>query len=426
MVVGITYCHGTLGPVIEILGKPLSLINQVLQNVEARQGGVSLDGQADVTGWGAQVKPVLLHQGEGAGRWLNRLGWMLVLLACAGGLLLNWPRLMSLVAAVQSSESPSTVATPTVVSSSAAVVNEGVVAPMPEVIHYDEPQLTKSLFSDWQTKPAEVAHAAPVRIKPSAEVVPIPPKKPVVSPQIEGEFSIKPAEEAVVSTVVVNSEATIETKTSEGESAGPKGVVSKQVRPGQEVNLLIQRAIDHEQKGRLNEAIATLRNALQSYPQAEDARQLLATYLFDTKQEAEAITVLQAGIKQYPTQIGLSKTLAKWQLAHGLSDQVVQTLKPVAQLLTQDPDSQWMLAMAYQHTGQHVASLPHFERAIALRPGVGQWLVAYAISLQSSGQPAQALQQLQMAYTLPLSERLSEFVGQRIRQLGGATPARSE
>lgn len=404
----------------------MSLINQVLQNVEARQGGLSLDGKPDVTGWGAQVKPVLLHPGDGAGRWLNRLGWMLVFLACAGGLLLNWPRLMSLVAAVQSPESQSTVVAPTVVPSSAVALNEVAVATMPEAIPYEEPQLTKSLFSDWQTEKAEIAHATRVRIKPSAEVVAISPKTPVVSPQIEGEFSIKPAEEAVVSAVMMNSEAAIETKMIEGESAGPKGVVSKQVRPGQEVNLLIQRAIDHEQKGRLNEAIATLRNALQSYPQAEDARQLLATYLLETKQEAEAITVLQAGIKQYPAQIGLSKTLAKWQLAHGQSDQVVQTLKPVAQLLTQDPDSQWMLAMAYQHTGQHAAALPHFERATMLRPGVGQWLVAYAISLQAAGQPAQALQQLQLAYTLPLSERLSEFVGQRIRQLGGAAPARSE
>lgn len=429
MVAGIPHGYGRLGPLVEVLGKPLSLINQVLQNVEARQGGVALDGKPDAAGWSAQVKPVLSHQGAHSNHWRRRLAWGLVLLVLAGWLLMNGPMLMAyfktapLAATQNKGISPQDVAP----SVAAEAEVEAVAVPAPAIS--STPQLTKSLFTAWQSEsPAAVSPGAP-RHQPVANAAPA---KAVPAPQVEGEFSIKPAEATAANPVVSVIEPPLEAANtakqvkSNQEEPGVRGVVNKQLRPDQEVNLLIQRAVDHEQKGRLNEALVTLRQAINSYPQSEDARQLLAAYLFESKQEPEAVAVLQTGIKQYPGQIGLSKSLAKWQLSHGKPEAVLQTLKPVASLLIQDAESQWMLAMAYQQTGQHAAALPHFERATVLRPGVAQWMVAYAISLQAAGQSAQALQQLQLAYNMPLSERLSDFVSQRIRQLGGTVPARSE
>jgi MSHA biogenesis protein MshN len=204
------------------------------------------------------------------------------------------------------------------------------------------------------------------------------------------------------------------------------GTVSKHVRPEQEVNSLIQKAVDHEQKGRLSEALATLRQALVTYPQSEDARQLLAAYLFETRQEPEAVSLLQAGLKRYPEQVGLSKSLAKWQLSHNQPEAVLVTLKPNINVLARDAEAQWMVAIAHQQLNQHQAAVPYFERALLLHPGQPQWVVAYAISLQASGQNAQALQQLQAVQGLPLSDRLAEFVDQRIRQLGGSPSSRNE
>lgn len=432
MVAGIAHGHGRLGPLVEILGKHLSLINQVLQNVETRQGGTALGGKADAAGWSAQVKPVLSHQGAQANRWIKRLAWGLVLLALVVWLLMNLPTLTAYFHSRPLAASQNKLIAPQVAPSVAAEPKvEAVAMPAPAISN--TPQLTRSLFSAWQSEPPAVV-SPPVRHSSTVNAVPakVASAKVDPAPQVEGEFSIKPAEATaanpVVSVIEPPLEAAITAKQvkSNQEESGVRGVVNKQVRPDQEVNLLIQRAVDHEQKGRLNEALVTLRQAINSYPQSEDARQLLAAYLFESKQESEAVAVLQTGIKQYPGQIGLSKSLAKWQLSHGQPEPVLQTLKPVANLLIQDAESQWMLAMAYQQTGQHAAALPHFERATVLRPGVAQWMVAYAISLQAAGQSAQALQQLQLAYNMPLSERLSEFVSQRIRQLGGTVPARSE
>lgn len=397
----------------------MSLINQVLQNVEARQGGTATDG------WAGQVKPVLSHQATSGG-WVKRLVWGLGLLALAGWLLtMNWPMLAARLHTGQqtvSSQQPTAVVaavTPAVPVRDAATPD----------VHpaWTPPQLTKSLFSAWQS---ETASPVTTRAKPVTPAQPVP-AKTGVAPQIEGEFTIKPAAQAGANPVVSAIEPPLDVANAlkparvEDES-GPKGIVNKQIRPEQEVNVQIQRAVDQEQKGRLNEALGILRQVLSTSPQSEDARQLLAAYLFESKQEQEAVAVLQSGMKQFPGQIGLSKSLAKWQMARGQSEAVLQTLKPAANLFIQDAEVQWMLAMAYQQTGQHAAALPHFERAITLRPGHAPWIVAYAISLQAAGQPAQALQQLQQAYNLPLSDRLSEFVGQRIRQLGGTAVVRSE
>lgn len=391
----------------------MSLINQVLQNVEARQGAAATDG------WAGQVKPVLSYQGDTTAVWGRKLLGGLLLLALIGGLLLNWP---SLVARFHPASIDNHAVTPTLSNAvaSAAVEARPVVTDAPA---WAPPQLTKALFSAWQ-KPASAAMATPV-----ASTVATKPVLPKVAsqPQVEGEFTIAMAN-PVVSAIEPPLSAGNATKPArmQDDETGPQGVVNKQMRPEQEVNVQIQRAVDQEQKGRLNEALMILRQTVTTAPQSEDARQLLAAYLFEARQEPEAVALLQAGIKQFPGQISLSRSLAKWQLAHAQPDAVLQTLKPVANQLQQDAESQWMLAMAYQQSGQHAAALPHFERAMILRPGHAQWIVAYAISLQAAGQPAQALQQLQQAYNLPLSDRLSEFVGQRIRQLGGTAVVRSE
>lgn len=405
----------------------MSLINQVLQNVEARQGSATLGGSSDA-GWDTQVKPVLSHQGTSGSAWVRKLALLVVVLALIAWLFMNWPLLMAKFSPVPANSNlPVVVAVP----AGPSVVPKAEQDAPPAKAVWEPPQLTKSLFSVWQSDQSVAVSPLPANNKSASTTVPMPIKK-VAAQQTEGEFTIKPAETVAANPVISIVEPPLEVanvvKPPKGgvEESGPKGVVNKQVRPEQEVNLLIQRAVDHEQKGRLNEALVTLRQALNSYPQSEDARQLLAAYLFESKQEPEAVAVLQAGIKLYPGQIGLSKSLAKWQLSHGQPDAVLQTLKPVNNLLIQDAESQWMLAMAYQQTSQHAAALPHFERATVLQPGRAQWMVAYAISLQAAGQSAQALQQLQLAYQLPLSERLSEFVSQRIRQLGGSAPSRSE
>ncbi|MFD0913547.1 tetratricopeptide repeat protein [Methylophilus luteus] len=422
----------------------MSLINQVLKDVEARQGGTSTDGWA-----GQQVKPVLSHAPTGAGQWFKRLLMVLVLAGLAVWAYLHSAELTLLYRSALAGftkDKPAQVA--------AAVPVKPVVAPVatpaPAEIAVEQtppdthPQLTKSLFSEWQAELSASVTKPPIRqkITPMSDSASsaaakndrasLAAAKSDKATQVEGEFTIRPADNAGSATVVSVIEPPPETGNAGKNRAGAEaasednGTVSKHVRPEQQVNVLIQKAVDHEQKGRLSEALATLRQALVTYPQSEDARQLLAAYLFENKQETEAVALLQAGIKRFPEQAGLARSLAKWQLAHKQPEAVLQTLKPHAYAFARDAEAQWMQAIAYQQLNQHQAALPYFERALVLQPGQAQWQVAYAISLQASGQNAQALQQLQAAQGQPLSDRLAEFVAQRIRQLGGASQARDE
>jgi MSHA biogenesis protein MshN len=423
----------------------VSLINQVLKDVEARQGGTMNDGWA-----GQQVKPVLTHQPSTSRQWAKRLIWLLMIAGLVAWIIFNRTELSAFYRSTLASiplgsekksfgNNSQTKLTVTTLPAKAAIPETPKQAStMGNPVLDAHPQLTKSLFSEWQAELAESVTKPPIRQK----VTPAPVSKQTVvskqtsakgeAPQVEGEFSIKPTESNSSGTVVSVVEPPLESgnagksKATAETSTETNGTVNKHVRPEQEVNLLIQKAVDHEQKGRLSEALTILRQALVTYPQSEDARQLLAAYLFETKQEAEAVAVLQAGIKRNPEQVGLSKSLAKWQLSHNQPEAVLLTLKPFATVLARDAESQWMQAIACQQLGQHQAALPYFERAIILRPGQAQWVVAYAISLQASGQNAQALQQLQSAQTMPLSERLAEFVNQRIRQLGGSVQPRDE
>ncbi|HSI44712.1 MAG TPA: tetratricopeptide repeat protein [Methylophilus sp.] len=412
----------------------MSLINQVLKDVEARQGGAPNDGWA-----GQQVKPVLSHSASASSHWLSRLIVVMLVVGVIVWLVLQRDELDGYYQSVQSgitvnkpanlqtasSVKPLPAAVPNSAAQTVAVNHQALDA---------RPQLTKSLFSEWQAELSESVIKPAIRQKLTpAPDSPHPTPVKSEAPQVEGEFSIKPAESSSSATVVSMIEPPFESglagkkkASAETVTNDPSGTVSKHVRPEQEVNSLIQKAVDHEQKGRLSEALATLRQALVTYPQSEDARQLLAAYLFETKQEVEAVSLLQAGLKRYPEQVGLSKSLAKWQLSHNQPEAVLVTLKPNINVLARDAEAQWMVAIAHQQLNQHQAAVPFFERALLLHPGQPQWVVAYAISLQASGQNAQALQQLQAVQGLPLSDRLAEFVGQRIRQLGGIPPSRDD
>ena len=365
----------------------MSLINQVLQDVEKRQG------MSQPSGLGAQVRPVL---GEPARQHVlpavakGLLGLGLLAGLAYGDLRPGW--FSGYLATVPATS----VAQPTQVAIAPAAVVQAPASATPDLTQAEGPQLTRQLFSDWQQTSAgqsDVSGLTRTEAQPASVKSATPPATPALVAVIDN--GAKPA----------------------GKTVPAKGVVSKQMQPEQEANVLIQRAVDHEQKGRTSEALALLRQAVQQYPQSEDARQLLVSYLLESRQDTEALTLLQEGIRAYPEQLLLRKSLAKWQLSHEQPQKALETLKPAAPVSAQDAEWQWMMAMASQHAGYHSDALPYFEHALTLQPGQVQTYVAYAVSLQATGQNRQALEQLRLAQDLPMSERMAEFVNQRMRQL---------
>lgn len=391
----------------------MSLINQVLQDVEKRQAG---DAHAS---WAGQVRPVLQVSIPDTERnWLKSLFWLLLLVGAACLIVYthaDWLRLLNRWSAPEQQALP--IAMAKTASPQAALI--GPVNPPVQSAHLWD-GLARTLSGNWQSE----THAAVKEVPKLATVATegLSAKNTHQNTQalssVEAGAEVPAASEPVLKGAQPEVMPMGAPKTT-GQTGGwtDKGMVNKQVKPDQEVNVLIQRAEDQEQKGRSSEALALLRQAVVAYPQSEDARQLLVSYLFEAKQDAEAVALLRTGLKSYPEQRGLRKLLAKWQLSHGQPEAVLETLKPMLQESTPDAELSWMLAMANQQSGQHGQALPYFERAINLQPGHAQWYVAYALSLRAAGQANQALQQLQMAQNLPLSERMSEFVSQQIKQL---------
>ncbi len=394
----------------------VSLINQVLQDVEKRQAG---DAHAS---WAGQVRPVLQVPTHDTGRnWLKHMLWLLLLVGAAYLIVYtraDWLRLLNRWSAPEQHALPIAA----VKTASPQAAPTGPVNPPVQSAHLWD-GLARTLSGNWQSESQPSAKDVPKVATVTTDALLSPKKIPQNTQEVSsaGAAAEVPAAGEPVLKGIKPEAITMVVPKVTGQAGGQvdKGSVNKQVKPDQEVNVLIQQAVDQEQKGRSSEALALLRQAVAAYPQSEDARQLLASYLFEAKQDAEAVALLRAGLKSYPDQRSLRKSLAKWQLSHGQPEAVLETLKPMLQEAGPDAELNWMLAMANQQSGQHGQALPYFERAINLQPGHAQWYVAYALSLRAAGQANQALQQLQMAQNLPLSERMSEFVSQQIRQLSG-------
>lgn len=410
----------------------MSLINQVLKDIEQRQASL----QMEETNLKAQLRPVLSMQDS---QWrfptwlkLFLLGFML------GGLVyLVWHTSFNKHDGAPANNPTQTVAPGFAVESLA-------VESLAVEVH---PQLTKTLSSDWQTlaqsdepskkeshqkstksapqvskdlpkpvlnqtdnlkitNPAEKTEPASVT-KPATIANPITTSASNGNPTPSSNnsvISIKPADPHFTSAV---------TPITGAESAQ----VVKQMKPEQEANQYLQRAIDLHQKGRVSEAIEATKKALSLSPQSEEARQLQANYLVEIKQPQEAMQVLQAGLQLQPKQLALRKALIKLQLAEGQQEKALETLQQGAEAAPRDADYSALWALTLQKANKHHAALPLFEQALHANPNQAQWLVGYAVSLQAEGRTQDALKQFQEAQSLPTSERMSAFIQQRIQQL---------
>ncbi len=430
----------------------MSLINQVLKDIEQRQASLQLEESK----LKAQLRPVL-SMDDSEWRFPTWLKLFILGFLFGGLAYVGWLFFIKNTADHAAPESGFANA-PTKTA--------------PALDWQIHPQLTKTLSSDWQslesseassskaaqenkTKNAPKAKSAP-KISPDlpkpvlsqAEQLKLESSKSTVVPSVEkpienkrlpsSDSSLNPSSSSIQTTSpTVNSNVTnvvaspsVPAKPLSIKPADPNfasavtpvasaehAQVLKQMKPEQEANQHLQRAMDMHQKGRMAEAIDATKKALSLAPQSEEARQLLATYLAESKQPQEAMQVLQSGLQLQPKQLGLRKALAKLQLAEGQQDKALETLQQGAEQAPRDADYSAFWALTLQKANKHHAALPLFEQALRTNPNQVQWLVGYAVSLQADGRPQEALKQFQEAQNLPSSERLSAFIQQRIQQL---------
>ncbi len=192
----------------------------------------------------------------------------------------------------------------------------------------------------------------------------------------------------------------------------------KQISSAQRADAEFRKAASLMQQGRINDALAGYRAALQFDPSHAAARQALVVLLLEAKRADEAEQVLQAGLKAQPENSGLAMLLARVQVARADVAAGLQTLSERLSFADKDAEYQAFYAALLQRQNRHAEALQHYQVALALQPHKGIWLMGYGLSLQALARTAEAKVSLQQALeTQSLSPALEAFVQQKIKAL---------
>lgn len=197
--------------------------------------------------------------------------------------------------------------------------------------------------------------------------------------------------------------------------------VAKQVRelsPQQRAESEYRKAMALVQQGRVNEAIDSLNQAVQLDTQHSAARQTLIGLLVEARRFGEAERRLQEGLGLDRAQPELAMTLARLQVERGDTDAAIETLERTQSAAADRADYHGFMAALLQREGRHREAIEHYRQALR-RASSAVWQMGLGISLQAENR----FQEARVAFSRAkaantLSPELQAFVDDRLRQLG--------
>ena len=275
------------------------------------------------------------------------------------------------------------------------------------------------------------AAVAPVVASPVAPVVPVEPAPPVVGPSAAAS-----APEPVVADVAtpsapvvrrrpaVREEATPELPRPRKSAAAPSaaaqlsqpgGAVSD-LTPRQMAENIYRRALTALQEGRVSNAMAELDRALEIDPRNDAARQTYVSLLLENKRTDDAIRQLRLALGLDPRQPGLAMVLARLQLEKG--GPALETLLATLPYAGNSAEYHGFLAGVLQREQRNDEAAQHYREALRSSPNNGVWWMGLGISLQAG----QHLPEAREAYTRAraaagLSPELQAFIDRKLEQL---------
>lgn len=362
----------------------MSLINQMLQELEQHRGG---EPRGDALP--RQVRAVsAMELAPGKGRLWLLLTAAAVLAAVAGGMVLYGPRWGGGPVVKQPApRSPAPMAIQPV--------------PPPAVAMQSSPALTEA-----PRPPAPAAVAPPPPASPQAKVE---------LPAAEG-GSKPPAERDKTPAQQPRIEQGGESRERAAALAGQKMV--KQVTPQQQAEFRYQKALELLQQGRLAEAEAGLGETLRLEPRHQAARQVWVGLLLEQKRYAPAEQSLREGLELAPEQTGFAMALARLQVERGNDRAAVETLQRSLAKASGNADLRGFLALLLQRAGRHGEAIVHFKEALKISPDSGNWWVGLGISCQEEKRLEEAESAFKRAILIEsLSPELQSFAGQQIKAL---------
>lgn len=355
----------------------MSLINQMLQELERHRGG---DSRSDALP--RQVRAVSATEPTpGKGRLRLLLTAAAVLAAVAGGMVLYGPRWGGGPVVKQPAPMPPA---PMAIQP----------APPPAVLSPSLTEASRPAPASPQAKadqPAPAATAAEEKSKPPAERD----KTPARQPRIEQGGEARGRAAAL---------------------AGQKMV--KQVTPQQQAEFHYQKALELLQQGRLSEAEAGLGETLRLEPRHQAARQVWVGLLLEQKRYAPAEQALREGLELAPEQAGFAMALARLEVERGNDRAAVETLRRSLARNSDNADLRGFLALLLQREGRHGEAIGHFKEALKIAPESGNWWVGLGISCQEEKRLEEAESAFKRAILIEsLSAELHSFAAQQIKAM---------
>ena len=364
----------------------MSLINKMLQDLEARPGDHGLPGgmYRDVRATGALPAS-------------RRRGWLLFALAlsavAAGGYLAS-ERFVALVPAP-------TLPTALSLQISAALlaVESTENTPAPEAA----PQAMSSLMIT-PGVPAPEAVAPPMGRMPVTSAPPaMEPLLPAPSARDRGNplpsfFGPAPAPEQARAEIT---------------PAPQKEATARQL-----AEIEFRRGVTAVRQGRSAEGITLFERALDLDPSYADARRSLIAELMETNNIDAAIPRMQEGLAANRADSAMAMTLARIQLDRGQAKAAIETLSGSLPYDRERPENHAFMAGLLQKENRHREAIDYYLNALRKTPRNAVWWMGVGISLQAEKRIPEARDAFSRAAALGgLSPDLQTFVQQRLDQL---------
>lgn len=177
-----------------------------------------------------------------------------------------------------------------------------------------------------------------------------------------------------------------------------------------------RKAIGALNQGRVAEAVDELRAALRDDALHRGARQLLIKLLLEARRLDEAIAVLQEGLQGQPAQTGWAMSLARLQVDRGDLAGAWKTLDDALPAAGQSADYQGFAAHVLQRLGRQREAIARYQAATRLAPGDGRWWLGLGLAHEAEGNTAEAREAFARArQSGNLSPELAALAEQKLR-----------
>lgn len=205
------------------------------------------------------------------------------------------------------------------------------------------------------------------------------------------------------------------------DGAADDGRIEKKMRlmtPRERAENEYRRALGMVNQGRIEEGVDVLRGALGEDAGHTGARLALFGLLVEQRRFDVARRLLEEVLVRDPAQPQFASRLARLQLEGGDIEGAERTLRKASAAAAENPEFRAFHAAVLQRLTLHKEAVAEYQAALRLLPQAGVWWMGLGISLEADGQAAAAREAYERAKaTGNLSVELTAFVDRKLRQV---------